>query len=79
MKKLLKIDVCGSREQYVHYLQEKSTFTTKKKKKNTKRKRKKHGIQTTPKCVRLNLFNYVLVLFHAKFACNLTIRNPVFR
>ena len=24
--------------------------------------------------VRLNLFNHVLVLFHAKFACNLAIR-----
>ena len=29
--------------------------------------------------VRLNLFNYVLVLFRAKFACNLAIRYPVFR
>ena len=29
--------------------------------------------------VRLNLFNHVLVLFHAKFACILTIRYLVFR
>ena len=29
--------------------------------------------------VKLNLFNYVLVLFHAKFACNSAIRYPVFR
>ena len=29
--------------------------------------------------VRLNLFNHVLALFRAKFACNLTIRYPVFR
>ena len=29
--------------------------------------------------VRLNLFNHVLVLFLAKFACNLAIRYPVFR
>ena len=29
--------------------------------------------------VRLNLFNHVLGLFHAKFACNLAIRYPVFR
>ena len=29
--------------------------------------------------VRLNLFNHVLVLFCAKFACNLAIRYPVFR
>ena len=29
--------------------------------------------------VRLNLFNHVLALFHAKFACNLAIRYPVFR
>ena len=28
--------------------------------------------------VRLNLFNHVLTLFHAKFACNLAIRYPVF-
>ena len=28
---------------------------------------------------RLNLFNHVLVLFHAKFACNSAIRYPVFR
>ena len=28
--------------------------------------------------VRLNLFNHVLALFHAKFACNLTIRYLVF-
>ena len=29
--------------------------------------------------VRLNLFNHVLALFRAKFACNSTIRNPIFR
>ena len=29
--------------------------------------------------VRLNLFNHVLALFRAKFACNLAIRYPVFR
>ena len=29
--------------------------------------------------VKLNLFNHVLVLFRAKFACNLAIRYPVFR
>ena len=29
--------------------------------------------------VRLNLFNYVLALFHTKFACNSAFRNPVFR
>ena len=29
--------------------------------------------------VRLNLFNHVLALFHAKFSCNLAIRYPVFR
>ena len=29
--------------------------------------------------VRLNLFNHLLVLFDAKFACNLAIRYPVFR
>ena len=29
--------------------------------------------------VRLNLFNHVLTLFRAKFACNLAIRYPVFR
>ena len=29
--------------------------------------------------VRLNLFNHVLALFHAKFACNLAIRYLVFR
>ena len=29
--------------------------------------------------VKLNLFNYVLVLFYAKFACNSAIRYPVFR
>ena len=29
--------------------------------------------------VRLNLFNHVLALFHAKFAYNLAIRYPVFR
>ena len=29
--------------------------------------------------VRLNLFNHVLALFCAKFACNLAIRYPVFR
>ena len=27
----------------------------------------------------LNLFNYVLALFCAKFACNSTLKNPVFR
>ena len=31
------------------------------------------------KRVRLNLFNHVMALFHAKFACNLAIRYPVFR
>ena len=34
--------------------------------------------QTMIKTVRLNLFNHVLVLFHAKFAYNLAIRYPVF-
>ena len=29
--------------------------------------------------VRLNLFNHVLALFRAKFACNLEIRYPIFR
>ena len=29
--------------------------------------------------VRLNLFNYLLALFCAKFACNLAIRYPIFR
>ena len=29
--------------------------------------------------VKLSLFNHVLVLFHAKFACNSAIRYPVFR
>ena len=29
--------------------------------------------------VRLNLFNHVLALFHAKFTCNLAISNLVFR
>ena len=29
--------------------------------------------------VKLNLFNHVLVLFRAKFACILAIRYPVFR
>ena len=29
--------------------------------------------------VKLNLLNYVLALFHVKFACNSTFRNPVFR
>ena len=29
--------------------------------------------------VRLNLFNHVLALFYAKFACNLAIRYHVFR
>ena len=29
--------------------------------------------------VKLNLFNYALTLFGAKFACNLAFRNPVFR
>ena len=29
--------------------------------------------------VRLNLFNHVLALFHAKFSCNVVIRYPVFR
>ena len=29
--------------------------------------------------VRLNLFNHVLALFRAKFACILAIRDPVFR
>ena len=29
--------------------------------------------------VKLNLFNYVLTLFCAKFACNLAFRNPVFK
>ena len=29
--------------------------------------------------VRLNLFNHLLALFCAKFACNLAIRHPVFR
>ena len=29
--------------------------------------------------IKLNLFNYVLPLFRAKFTCNLGFRNPVFR
>ena len=29
--------------------------------------------------VRLNFFNHVLALFHAKFAYNSTIKNPIFR
>ena len=29
--------------------------------------------------VKLNLFNYVLALFRAKFACNLTFRNTYFQ
>ena len=29
--------------------------------------------------IRLNLFNHVLALFRAKFACILAIRYPVFR
>ena len=29
--------------------------------------------------VKLNLFNYVLALFRAKFVCNSVFRNPVFR
>ena len=37
------------------------------------------GFVTEGEIVRLNLFNYVLVLFCAKFACNLAIRYPVFR
>ena len=36
-------------------------------------------LHTIKPIVRLNLFNYVLVLFRAKFACNSTIRNPVLR
>ena len=31
------------------------------------------------KFVRLNLFNHVLALFHAKFTCNLAIRYPILR
>ena len=31
------------------------------------------------KIVRLNLFNHVLALFCAKFACNLAIQYPIFR
>ena len=31
------------------------------------------------KFVRLNLFNHMLALFHAKFACNSVKRYPVFR
>ena len=34
---------------------------------------------TRVKHVRLNLFNHVLALFRAKFACNIEIRYPVFR
>ena len=39
-----------------------------------------HGVRECliVSCVRLNLFNHVLALFHAKFACNLAIRYPVF-
>ena len=33
----------------------------------------------TKEVVKLNLFNYVLALFHAKFVCNSGFRNPVFR
>ena len=29
--------------------------------------------------VRLNLINHVLALFRDKFACNIALRNPVFR
>ena len=38
-----------------------------------------HGIAKGGEIVRLNLFNHVLALFRAKFACNLAIRYPVFR
>ena len=38
-----------------------------------------HGIAKGGGIVRLNLFNHVLALFRAKFACNLTIRYHVFR
>ena len=34
---------------------------------------------TKVKAIKLNLFNYVLVLFHAKFACNSAFRNTVLR
>ena len=30
-------------------------------------------------CVRLNFINHVLALFHDKFACNIALRNLVFR
>ena len=30
-------------------------------------------------CVRLNLINHVLALFRDNFACNIALRNPVFR
>ena len=38
-----------------------------------------HGIAKGGEIVRLNLFNHVLALFRAKFACNLAIRYLVFR
>ena len=34
---------------------------------------------TKVKVVKLNLFNYVLALFRAKFTCNLAFRNTVLR
>ena len=34
---------------------------------------------TKVKAVKLNLFNYVLVLFLVKFACNSTFRNTILR
>ena len=36
-------------------------------------------LKFTREIVKLNLFNYVLALFRAKFSCNSAFRNPVFR
>ena len=36
-------------------------------------------LEEKKKSVRLNLFNHMLALFRAKFACNLAIRYPIFR
>ena len=38
-----------------------------------------HTVTASFANVRLNLFNHVLALFYAKFACNLAIRYLVFR
>ena len=38
-----------------------------------------NDISSTIKFVRLNLINHVLALFRDKFACNIALRNLVFR